>query len=75
MTKTFDCVEMKTKAQEALQEEIGHLGPEETKEFWKQSHERLLASIAASQSQFGHLSGEARMKMLDDLIQSGLEVI
>ena len=40
-TKTFDCVEMKRRGAELVQERLASMTPEQELEFWRQQTEEL----------------------------------
>ncbi len=50
MTKTFDCVEMKRKAQEEIWEEIKDMTREQQLKYWQEQGELLRQEIEAAKA-------------------------
>lgn len=50
MKKTFDCVEMKRKAQERIFEEIKDLTPEEELRYWQEREKAFFKGLNAAKA-------------------------
>lgn len=68
--KTFDCVEMKNSAQEALAKEIEGLSKEELKEFWENARKRSESLRKEAEMKYGNLTIEQRREKLEQLVRN-----